>query len=656
MECIHCKSTWNSAVRMSTCPFCGKEIYSDEIKVNDVSDALRKVVLEKSLDIFNSPKIVISLVSDYVAGFQREKKLLKIACSNGALKYVITIANEKDNAQRELHIKKLKKMLIDDAFLSDDNAILILNILLASIESSPITNQFTKDDTTTHIEAKRTVSETTSKSTTEVDELSFEELLERTVKDIDIIGKTVTGMLMDSDTGEVWLDSDEFHIGYLPVHEVSNRNLGVTDSVKAVVVGTNSDDGTLKLSCERLDKQDVWNEIEEWRDKKLILEGVVEEVNQGGLFVTTRGIRVFVPASYSGVSKGSDLTTMVGSNVDLIITDVNLDRRRAIGSISEAKAVKAQKIWDNIKEGSKFPGIVKVLTSFGAFVDIGGVDGMIHISQLSTDIEKKINQPSDVLSVGDKIEVYVISFDKEKNRISLGYKIEKTKTVNSGGVTTVQEIKYDEIPPYKETIRRIYHGDAKVKSADEYAAVNIRFEPCECEGLCFENHITDNSVPKAYIPAIEKGLMDAFKSGPLAGCPVNGIKAVLISGSYHAVYSTAKAFEKAARIAFENSYSNGAPVLLEEFIEMRVTLSDESMAALFSEINSVHGRVMGLDPSQKTRCSQAIFEIPITGKTRIDDFVKQDKDSEIISINFVRYEKVTGPDAQKIIDSIKNQH
>lgn len=86
MECTHCKSTWNSAVRMSTCPFCGKDISCNEIEVNNVSDALRKIIQEKTLDILNSPKVVISLVSDYVVGFQCEKKLLRIACSNGALK------------------------------------------------------------------------------------------------------------------------------------------------------------------------------------------------------------------------------------------------------------------------------------------------------------------------------------------------------------------------------------------------------------------------------------------------------------------------------------------------------------------------------------------------------------------------------------------
>ena len=219
----------------------------------------------------------------------------------------------------------------------------------------------------------------------------------------------------------------------------------------------------------------------------------------------------------------------------------------------------------------------------------------------------------------------------------------------------VTEKEYDEIPPYKETIRRIYHGEGKVKSVDEYAVVKFRFEPCECTGLCFENHITDNSIPKLYITAIEKGLRDAFKAGPLSGSPVDGIKAVLIGGAYHPVSSSVRAFEKAARLAFEESYKNGAPVLLEEFIEEKVIVSDDRLSDLFSKVNSVRGRVMGLDPAEKSKCSQAIFEIPISGKTQIENFLKMDAEDEIVSIRFVRYEQVTGPVAEKIIDELKNK-
>lgn len=651
MECTHCKSTWNSAVRMSTCPFCGKDISCNEIEVNNVSDALRKIIQEKTLDILNSPKVVISLVSDYVVGFQREKKLLRIACSNGALKYIITIANEENAKQRQLHIQKLNKVLIDDAFLSDENATIILDILLAAVESPAKNLSKPEVSHTVQRRGNKQASDAPARPNVPEDETSFEELLERSIQDVTMIGKTVTGMLMDLETGEVWLDGDDCTFGYLPTQEIADRNLGIADNVKAAVVGTN-DDGTLKLSCDRLDRLNVWDEIEELKDKKEVLEGTVAESNLGGLSVSVKGIRVFVPASQSGAPKGSDLTQLIGNKVELIITDVNLDRKRAIGSVSEAQKIKQQNIWDNIKEGATFSATVKLLADYGVFVDIGGVDGFVSKYSMGSN---EINHPSDVLSVGDKIEVYVISFDKEKNRISLGYKIEGKKQDNLSGAVSVTEKEYDEIPPYKETIRRIYHGEGKVKSVDEYAVVKIRFEPCECTGLRFENHITDNAIPKLYIPAIEKGLQDAFKTGPLSGSIVDGIKAVLIGGAYHPVSSSVRAFEKAARLAFEESYKNGAPVLLEEFIEERVIVSDDHLSYLFSKVNSVRGRVMGLDPAEKSKYSQAIFEIPISGKTQIENFLKMDAEDEIVSIRFVRYEQVTGPVAEKIIDELKNK-
>lgn len=650
MECTHCKSTWNSAVRMSTCPFCGKDISCNEIEVNNISDALRKIIQEKTLDILNSPKVVISLVSDYVVGFQREKKLLCIACSNGALKYIITIANEENAKQRQLHIQKLNKVLIDDAFLSDENATIILDILLAAIESPAKNISKPEESYTVQRQGNKQASNAPAKSNVPEDEPSFEELLERSIQDVSMIGKTVTGMLMDLENGEVWLDGDDCTFGYLPTQEIADRNLGIADNIKAVVVGTN-DDGTLKLSCDRLDRLNVWDEIEELKYKKEILEGTVAESNLGGLSVSVKGIRVFVPASQSGVPKDSDLTQLIGNKVELIITDVNLDRKRAIGSVSAAQKIKQQNIWDTIREGAKYSGTVKSLTSYGAFVDIGGVEGMIHISQLSS---KKINHPSDVVSVGDNVEVYVLSFDTERRKVSFGYKTED-KPENLGGAVATEEKKYDEIPAYKETIRRIYHGDGKTKTVDEYAVVKFRFEPCECTGLCFENHITDNSIPKLYIPAIEKGLQDVFKAGPLSGSPVEGIKAVLIGGAYHPVSSSARAFEKAARLAFEESYKNGAPVLLEEFIEERVIVHDDCLSDLFNKVNSVRGRVMGLEPAEKSKCSQAIFEIPISGKDQIDNCLEINAESEIVSIRFVRYEQVTGSAAETIIDELKNK-
>ena len=141
------------------------------------------------------------------------------------------------------------------------------------------------------------------------------------------------------------------------------------------------------------------------------------------MVANVKGIRVFIPASQSGIAKGGDLSALLKQTVKMKITEVNRARRRVVGSIravnAEARKAAVEKIWSEIEVGKKYQGVVKSLTSYGAFVDIGGVDGMVHVSELSW---SRIKNPAEVVKVGDEIEVYVISFDPEKRKISLGYK------------------------------------------------------------------------------------------------------------------------------------------------------------------------------------------------------------------------------------------
>ena len=156
---------------------------------------------------------------------------------------------------------------------------------------------------------------------------------------------------------------------------------------------------------------------------KDLIDAVITEENKGGLVANVKGIRVFIPASQSGIAKGGDMAGMVGKTVQLKITEVNRARRRVIGSIravnSEARKAAQEKIWSEIEVGKQYHGTVKSLTSYGAFVDIGGVDGMVHVSELSWN---RIKHPSEVVSVGDTIEVYVKDIDTENHKVSLGYK------------------------------------------------------------------------------------------------------------------------------------------------------------------------------------------------------------------------------------------
>ena len=262
-----------------------------------------------------------------------------------------------------------------------------------------------------------------------VQEENFAELLEQSIKTLNT-GDKVLGVVTGIGATEVQIDLGTKHAGYIPYDEVSadpsvkpEDILKVGDEIEVFVVRVNDQEGTCQLSKKKLDGMKIWDDMATYCEEKTPVEAVITEENKGGLVATFKGIRVFIPASQSGVAKGGDMAAEVGKTVQMRITEVNRARRRVIGSIravaSEARKAAQEKLWSEIQEGAKFHGTVKSLTSYGAFVDIGGVDGMVHVSELSWN---RIKNPAEVVSVGDEINVYVISFDPEKRKISLGYK------------------------------------------------------------------------------------------------------------------------------------------------------------------------------------------------------------------------------------------
>ena len=257
----------------------------------------------------------------------------------------------------------------------------------------------------------------------------FEALLEQSIKTLNT-GDKVIGIVTGIGATEVQIDLGTKHAGYIPYDEVSadptvkpEDVLKVGDEIEVFVVRVNDQEGVCQVSRKKLEGMKVWDEMATWCEEKTTVEGTITEENKGGLVATVKGIRVFIPASQSGIAKGGDMASMVGKTTELRITEVNRARRRVIGSIravsSEARKAAQEKIWSEIEVGAKYHGTVKSLTSYGAFVDIGGVDGMVHVSELSWN---RIKTPADVVAVGDEIDVYVISFDAEKRKISLGYK------------------------------------------------------------------------------------------------------------------------------------------------------------------------------------------------------------------------------------------
>ena len=260
-------------------------------------------------------------------------------------------------------------------------------------------------------------------------EENFAELLEQSLKTLNN-GDKVTGTVMAIGSTEIEVDLGTKHTAYIPLEDFSGDPsvkpedvVHVGDQVEAIVVHVNDGEGVVRLSRKRLEAGKAWEEIEAAVEDKTVLEGNVTEENKGGIVVNVKGVRVFVPASQSGVPKGGDLSEMVGKTVQLRITEVNRARRRVVGSIRavqyEARQAAQAAIWESIEVGKHYDGVVKSMTSYGVFVDIGGVDGMVHISELSW---SRIKNPAEVVSVGDTLDVYVISFDPEKHKISLGVK------------------------------------------------------------------------------------------------------------------------------------------------------------------------------------------------------------------------------------------
>ena len=220
--------------------------------------------------------------------------------------------------------------------------------------------------------------------------------------------------------------------GFVPASEVSDDSsadikslVKVGDEVEAFVVRVSDVEGEVTLSMKKATILRLLAVMEEAFESKEILEGKVTQVVNGGVIVTCKGIRVFVPASQASDRYLSDLEVLVGTTASLRIIDIKKMRGRTkiVGSIKnvimEQKTALAEKFWEDVEIGKRYQGVVKSITKFGAFADIGGVDGLIHISELSW---SKIKHPSEVVKEGDVVDVYVISFDKETGKISLGFK------------------------------------------------------------------------------------------------------------------------------------------------------------------------------------------------------------------------------------------
>lgn len=273
------------------------------------------------------------------------------------------------------------------------------------------------------------VEEVPSDAAVTSEELDFSAALEESLNNMST-DQRVKGVVMGITPTEIQVDIGRKHAGFVPMDEYSadpNANaakeLKVGDTLDLIIMKTNDAEGTVMLSKRRFDAQKAWVDVIEAEENGTVLEGTVSEVIKGGVLVVSGGVRVFIPASLATERKDEPLEDLLKQTVKFRIIEVNKQRRRAVGSIRavlrDMKKEAAEAFWAQAEVGQKYHGVVKSMTNYGAFVDIGGIDGMVHISEMSW---KRIKNPSEVFSIGQEVDVYIKALDAENKKISLGYR------------------------------------------------------------------------------------------------------------------------------------------------------------------------------------------------------------------------------------------
>ena len=275
------------------------------------------------------------------------------------------------------------------------------------------------------------MSEIQNSSIFSLDDVSDEELntlIDGTITDFDE-GDLVTGTVVKIEHDEVLLDIGFKSEGVIPARELSIRKdanpeelVKMGDTIEALVLQKEDKEGRLILSKKRAEYERAWNAVEEKFNAGVNVEGEVIEVVKGGLILDI-GLRGFLPASLVDLRRVKDLSAFMGERIESRVIEMDRNRNNVVLSrrvvLEAARKAERSEILDKLKPGMKLKGTVSSIVDFGAFVDLGGIDGLIHISELSWN---HVNQPSEVVKVGQEVEVQVLDVDLNRERISLGLK------------------------------------------------------------------------------------------------------------------------------------------------------------------------------------------------------------------------------------------
>lgn len=291
-------------------------------------------------------------------------------------------------------------------------------------------------------------------------DLSFKELYEKSLKETKL-EKTVTGRIISiTPQGEIFVDIGYKADGIIPKKEYSDdenanpkNELNVGDMITADVLKQNDGLGNVLLSYKRVKQRENQKEFEQKINNKEIFEEKVKEVNDKGIIVEMYGKRVFIPLSLSGIHRGEDASKLKGTIVKFRITEYDAKANKIIGSIKsvldEEKNRKIEEFWTDVEIGKKYKGTVASISSYGAFVDLGVTQGLLHISEMSWDRNAKVDE---LLKQGQEIEVTVIDVDKENRRLKLSYGEKGPNPWNMASqryhVNDVVKVKVNKIMPF----------------------------------------------------------------------------------------------------------------------------------------------------------------------------------------------------------------
>ena len=411
----------------------------------------------KNVDFCQKTPVLCSQTTENLEEFKKFKLFLKKLCTNA--KFFDTICNVTENRQNEaIELANESDVMIVIGGKDSSNTKELYQLCRDRCQATQWIESYA-DLLTDFPDSAKCAGITAGASTPdriimevfrtmEEKNTDFGQMLEDTFKTLHT-GETVTGTVFNVNDNEIKLDLGAKFTGVLTKEQVTDDPAAKLsdmfkngDEIEVFVIRVEDTKGLATVSKKRVDKDNSWVIIKAAYDNNDIIEGKVVSVVKGGVVLSYANNTVFVPASQTGIAKGGDLSVLVGTTQKIRLIEFDDSRKKALGSIkvviNEENKAREDALWATLEVGQHFMGKVKNLTNYGAFVDIGGIDGMVHNTELSW---KRIKHPSQVVSVGQEIDVFIKELDEEKRRISLGYKTQEmdswyqfTKKFNEGDI------------------------------------------------------------------------------------------------------------------------------------------------------------------------------------------------------------------------------